>query len=207
MSQIAVSPSFVPAPPGVHLPGAGALSRVIPASFLTEVLAPYRDNAKYLRSAEITHVRGGAAGEAGGLVTGRGRFAIPESCYIDDTGHFNAVEFNICYNQLAYVVFGHCIAGGIMPRLVPGWDQKVKLSYGDYRRHQLPSMLIARLEGRFVKQLKSDDFAGELTVDRITVKGHGCFCFTTIAFSDAEGVKAHGSVVLAFSPAGAGSAA
>jgi hypothetical protein len=87
---------------------------------------------------------------------------------------------------------------------VPTWDDKVNLSYGDYRRHQLPSMLIARLESRFVKQLKSDDFSGELTIDRISASSRGCFCFTTITFSDAEGVKAHGSVVLAFSPTGAG---
>ncbi|NET17718.1 MAG: hypothetical protein F6K08_35290 [Okeania sp. SIO1H6] len=32
-----------------------------------------------------------------------GQFSIGESCYIDDTGHLNAVEFNICYNQLLYV--------------------------------------------------------------------------------------------------------
>jgi hypothetical protein len=25
---------------------------------------------------------------------------IAESCYIDSTGHFNAVEFQICANQL-----------------------------------------------------------------------------------------------------------
>ncbi|MGW6540873.1 FcoT family thioesterase [Streptomyces sp. NPDC055051] len=42
---------------------------------------------------------GGADGRP---LTGSGMFTIPEPCYIDDTGHFNAVEFNICYNQLAY---------------------------------------------------------------------------------------------------------
>jgi hypothetical protein len=229
MSPTSLSSTLVQAPAGVPLtvppPGplkSGAPPRVaaasaatpplvvpaaIPASFVAEMLAPYRQNARYLKAAEITHVRAGAAGEAEGLVTGRGRFAIPQSCYIDDTGHFNAVEFNICYNQLAYVVFGHCIASGIMPRLLPTWDEKVKLSYTDYKRHQLPSMLIARLEARFLQQLRSDDFSGELTVERISAKGRACFCFTTIAFADAEGVKARGSVVLAFSPAGASTAA
>ena len=42
-------------------------------------------------------------GKDAGLISAKGRFSIPDSCYIDDTGHFNAVEFNICFNQLAYV--------------------------------------------------------------------------------------------------------
>ena len=51
------------------------------------------------------------------LITGKGRFSIPESCYIDSTGHFNAVEFNICYNQLAYVLFAGCINAGVMGKV------------------------------------------------------------------------------------------
>src|SRR5882724_11344285 len=76
-------------------------------TLVADILKPYRPHARYLRSAQITHFRDKAAeGIAAnkGLVTAAGRFSIPESCYIDDTGHFNAVEFNICYNQLAYVM-------------------------------------------------------------------------------------------------------
>jgi hypothetical protein len=198
-------PSFQVAPAlETAAPPPLALPQAISAPFMAEILQPYRANAKYLRSAELIYVRSSAADdEAAGLVTGRGRFCIPESCYIDDTGHFNAVEFNICYNQLAYVVFGHCIASGILQRLIPRWEERVQLSYADYKRHQLPSMLIAKIEGRFSKQLKSDDFWGELTVNRISGSHGAYFCFTSIAFSDAQGVKSRGSVVLAFSPDGA----
>jgi hypothetical protein len=186
----------------------------ISSAFIAEILQPYRDNAKYLKAAEITHVRAKSAVEAvasvdetAGLMTGRGHFAIPESCYIDDTGHFNAVEFNICFNQLAYVLFGHCVASGVMPRLIPSWETRVRLSYADYKRHQLPSMLIAKLEGRFSQQLDSRDFFGELTLNRVSAAGRAYFCFTSIAFSDAQGVKSRGSVVLAFSPGDADVAA
>jgi hypothetical protein len=189
-------PASRPAPsptPSIVLP------QEISSAFVAEILQPYRDNAKYLKSAQITHLRDEAVND-GPLVVGQGRFAIPQSCYIDDTGHFNAVEFNICFNQLAYVVFGHCIASGALQRLIPGWDQRVSLSYADYKRHQLPSMLIAKLEGRFSRQLKSDDFTGQLTVNRITGAKGAFFCFTSIAFSDNLGGKSHGAVVLAFSP-------
>jgi hypothetical protein len=51
-----------------------------------------------------------------------------------------------------------------------------------------------------LKQLKSDDFRGELTVNKISSGGGAMFCFSSIAFSDREGVKAQGQVVLAFNP-------
>ena len=113
------------------------------------------------------------------LMTGAGRFAIPESCYIDDTGHFNAVEFNICYNQLAYVMFGKCIELGMLQKLNSSLkklsDESVNglsISMSDYKRHQLPAMLIVSIEGvRFFKELKSGDFRGELSINRVAPVG------------------------------------
>ena len=161
---------------------------------MADTLKPYRSNAKYLKSAQITQVRGSEShAKRVPLLTATGRFSIPESCYIDDTGHFNAVEFNICYNQLAYVMFGKCFDTGIV--------QKLRfLTLGEYRRHQLQSCFMVSLESRFLKQLKSDDFGGELTLNKLSWVGGVLFCFTTIAFSDFEGVKAQGAVVLAFNP-------
>jgi FcoT-like thioesterase domain len=171
-------------------------------TFVAEILRPYRTHAKYLKSAEITQFSEQATQDSTSdetLVTGTGRFSIPESCYIDDTGHFNAVEFNICYNQLAYVVFGKCVEAGLMHRL---WRVNVDIpSFADYKRHQLPAMLIVRVDGvRFFKPMKSDDFRGELSIDRMTLLGQAGFFFTSITFSDCEGVKAKGNVVLAFQP-------
>jgi hypothetical protein len=184
--------------------GAGhALPLAIADAFVAEILKPYRTHARYLKSAEIAHVRdtgacNGAPAEAS-LVTATGRFSIPESCYIDDTGHFNAVEFNICYNQLAYVLFGKCVEAGILQKLVRG---KASIpSFAEFMQHQLPSMLIVRIDGvRFLKQMRSDDFRAELRIDKFTTRGPAWFFFTSITFSDCEGVKAEGSVVLAFSP-------
>jgi hypothetical protein len=175
----------------------------IPDPFLADILKPYRAQARYLKSAEITHFRDQVAPRDGtsaaSLLTGTGRFSIPESCYIDDTGHFNAVEFNICYNQLAYAVFGKSVEAGLLHSLRRG-NASVP-SFAEFKHHQLPSMLIVRIEGvRFFKQMRSDDFRGELNIDKVSSKGPAWFFFTSIAFSDCEGVKAQGSVVLAFSP-------
>lgn len=178
------------------------LPMAISESFAADILRPYRSNAVYLKTAEISHFSDKASIAAGSpdprLVTGRGRFSIPESCYIDDTGHFNAVEFNICYNQLAYVLFAKCIESGLMHRLRTG---KIDvLSLAEFKHHQLPAMVIVSLESRYYKQLNSIDFTGELTINKISPVGSAWFFFTSIAFADHEGIKAKGSVVLAFSP-------
>jgi hypothetical protein len=171
----------------------------IASEFVDDILSPYKPHARYLKSAEIVSFRDKAnetSKEA--LIKAAGRFSIPESCYIDDTGHFNAVEFNICYNQLAYVMFGKAVEAGIMERLR---NEKVDvLSLPEFKRHQFPSMVIVSMESRYFKQLDSRNFRAELTVDKISSVGPAWFFFTTVTFADAEGVKAKGSVVLAYSP-------
>jgi len=157
----------------------------ISKDFIAEILKPYRTHAQYLKSAELTHYRD------------KGRFSIPCSCYIDDTGHFNAVEFNICFNQLAYVLFGKCLEADILKNLRL---EKANVSFGDFKRHQLASMLIVSIESRYYKMLKSDDFTAELTINRISASAGAYFCFTSISFADADGVKAKGTVLLAFAP-------
>jgi hypothetical protein len=174
-------------------------------TFIAAILKPYRVNAQYLKSAQIIHFSDKVATSNAAFVKGTGRFAIPESCYIDDTGHFNAVEFNICYNQLAYVLFGKCIELGVLQKFNKKLGDKtvsgLSMSMTDYKRRQLPSMLIVGIEGvRFFKELKSGDFSGALSINRVAPVGGAYFFFTSIAFADSEGVKAKGSVVLAFVP-------
>ena len=70
----------------------------------------------------------------------------------------------------------------------------------EFKRHQLPAMMIVVLESRYFKPLDSKDFTAELSINKISAVGNAWFFFTTITFSDAEGVKAKGSVTLAFSP-------
>ncbi len=190
---------------GEVLDEAGVIRRLpmtISAGFLADILKPYRAHARYLKSAEITHCNTIAPPDGtkdASLVTGTGRFSIHESCYIDGTGHFNAAEFIICYNQLAYVVGGKCIDANLIH---PFWHEKASIpSIAEYKRDQLPRMMIASVDGvRFFKQMKSDDFRGELNIKKASVMGSTWFLLTSITFSDCEGVKAKGSVMLAFSP-------
>jgi hypothetical protein len=166
----------------------------ISPEFVAETIKPYLPNARYLKSAQITQVRDSDKPAKGlPLVTAAGGFSIPESCYINDTGHFNAVEFNICYNQLAYAMFGKCFETRVVPKLR-------FLTLPQYREHQLQSCFIISLESRYLQQLNSKAFRGELILNKLSWVAGVLFCFTSIAFSDGDGVKAHGQVVLAFNP-------
>jgi hypothetical protein len=95
------------------------------------------------------------------------------------------------------VLFGKCLEADILRNLRL---ERGNVSFADFKRHQLAAMLIVSIESRYYKMLKSDDFTGELTINRISASAGAYFCFTSITFADAEGVKAKGTVLLAFAP-------
>ncbi|MEO8174593.1 MAG: FcoT family thioesterase [Sediminibacterium sp.] len=176
---------------------------IISDAFIAKILTPYKENAKYLKSARIMdYYEPGLIGQSPvdqkAMVTIEGIFSIAESCYIDDTGHFNAVEFNICYNQLAYVLFGKCIQSGIFQKVVPDWEDRVNLTYESFLKYQLSSMFIAKIEGNFLKPLNARNFHATLTIRRIMWTNQTAFVHTQISYSDAKGVKSKGAVLLAF---------
>lgn len=124
-------------------------------ALLTRVLKPYRaKNCEYLKSITVT-----ADGDPddNSTVSAKSEFEIPESCYIDDTGHFNSVEFNICYNQMAYYV----IAKSVKERLMRPFSQ---WSMDDFWHRQLNDILITDFRSAFRTQMRGRLFQGEIDV-------------------------------------------
>jgi hypothetical protein len=116
---------------------------------LARVLRVYRPHCRYLRTAVVTR--------APDLLTVSGDFAIGESCYIDDTGHFNAVEFNICYNQAAYYLIAKAVRDGLHP-VFSGW------TLDDFWRLQLARILITDYRSTFKREMRGRRFSGEASV-------------------------------------------
>lgn len=115
---------------------------------LSRVLAPYeRPKTQYLKSANVE-----VSGDTANAV---GRFAIPFPCYIDDTGHLNSVEVNICFNQLMY----YLIAKVVQEQAVEEFED---WTMEDYWAKQLPDILIARFQSDFKRPIDSADFTGEV---------------------------------------------
>ncbi|MFF3919408.1 FcoT family thioesterase [Streptomyces sp. NPDC001852] len=122
---------------------------------LDEVLTPYLPHCRYLRSASVS------LSPESALPLARCEFTIPESCYIADTGHFNSVEFNICYNQMAYYVLAKTVQG----RLTAPFD---RWDMDDFRQRQLPSILITDFRSRFRRPVNGRRFSGEFSLTGVT---------------------------------------
>ncbi|MEU3410701.1 FcoT family thioesterase [Streptomyces sp. NPDC006658] len=155
---------------------------------LARVLVPYKRHCKYLRSAEVT--------ASAGLTSVRAAFAIAESCYIDDTGHLNSVEVNIAYNQMMY----YLVAKSVKEGLLTGFED---WTLDDFRRHQLPDILIARFASNFRRPVDPRDFTGEMEFRSVTRRAPGgaspfLHAQTVFRYQDAHGGRCDGEATLAF---------
>jgi hypothetical protein len=160
---------------------------VVDTAFITKVLAPYRVNCRYLRSVKIRFDDlDNATWET---MVAIGEFAIDQSCYIDDTGHFNAVEFNICYNQLAYVHLAYCIAHGIMPALAD-------FDADTFASKQLSNFLIANINSSYHAELNPRHFFGEVRVTSARCRSKYAILKTNCMFSDEANGRSDGDVKL-----------
>lgn len=165
--------------------------------FQKEVLKPYRIAATYLLSATVQKTPSwmihpmAKEKHSGSFLSGRGVFSIPDSCYIDSTGHFNAVEFNICFNQLSYVMIAQCLREKLL-------EQLNALDYETFRAKQLSSMFIVKLACQFRRPIDSQRFVGDLSLKRIVTRAHSIFVYTYCSFFDQGSGFADGEVLLVY---------
>lgn len=162
--------------------------REVDGELLASVLAPYKDGCRYLRSAVVEVPREPSPNAPRAVI--RGRLAIPESCYIDDTGHFNSVEFNLCYNQLVYVLMAQVIVDGLLPAFG-------RWTLPEYLERQLPDVLIHDFSSKFHRPMRVDDFEGTVSITDATPRGRFTLVHTTCEFRDDAGGHSHGGVTLA----------
>ena len=162
-------------------------------SLLASVLRPYKRHCHYLKYASM-RLEPDPSGYQ--RATCRGEFEIPESCYIDSTGHFNSVEFNICFNQMIYYALAWLVADGSVYAF-RDWTMD------DYWRRQLPSVLIVDFHSTFRRAIRSGHFTGELEIADIRERTGGeggqplIFVETLCRYWDDNGGYCHGEVRLA----------
>lgn len=167
------------APPGRQFP--------CDSELLAEVLRVYKPECRYLKSATVT--------EQGDLASGQCELSIPAPFYIDDTGHFNAVEFNICYNQMVYCVVAKCVSEGLMGPF-SHWTPE------EFRVRQLPNFLIVDFQSNFVRPVNSHKFYGEIVFAGLRVSSSPLtrqamyILETTCRFWDDTGGRCKGAVRL-----------
>jgi hypothetical protein len=153
-----------------------------------QVLRPYHEHCKYLTAADVY--------ATGDTATVRASFTIGESCYITSTGHFNAVEFNICFNQAMYYLLAKSIQDQLLS-VFTGW------TLDDYWVRQLSDFFIIDLHSRFRRPITGDHFSGEVTISgsRLRPGKNGkqslVILPTTVRFWDETGGLCEGEVASA----------
>jgi hypothetical protein len=158
----------------------------IDEDLLVRVLEPYAyKGCRYLLDAQYK-----ATADS---VLAYGNFRIDESAYIRSTGHFNAAELILCFNQLAYSAFAPAILNEEIP-VLRGW------SIADYFDYQLPSMLIKNTSTRFRRPIHAQKFSARLLCKNFRVVERTLRYLSVpcaIEFWDEYGGAASGEVELA----------
>ncbi|QDU65452.1 FcoT family thioesterase [Engelhardtia mirabilis] len=176
---------------------AGPRSIGVTDELLARVLTPYRDNCRYLKSAVVELPGHARAGDPQAVIYGR--LAIGESCYIQDTGHFNSVEFNLCYNQLVYALMAQVVVGGLLPAF-ESW------TLDEYLARQLPDVLIHDFSSKFHRPMATGDFEGTVEIVDAVQRSRFLLVHTRCSFRDDAGGHSHGDVSLAIVDRAAGTA-
>jgi hypothetical protein len=155
------------------------------------VLACYKPHCRYLRSA--------TSAVADGRIRLTAAFEIPMSCYIDDTGHLNTVEVNICYNQMLYLAIATSVQKSISP-VFDTWSMQ------DFWRRQLPAIMIVRFQSTSTRPLNARHFSGEFQVDHVAARrlrpdaGPLVSLGTSFRYWNDGGVGCQGTVSVAIVP-------
>lgn len=155
-----------------------------------DILRVYKPHCRYLREGAV---------EAGPIddpfpVLLRGEFGIDESCYINDTGHLNAVEVNIAFNQAYYVLTAQACADGLVPQL-EAWD------LARFKRRYLEGSLIHDMRSRFRRVIDPRAFQGEIAIADAFKTNNFVVLKLTHRFWDEAGGLAHGTVTMALGDA------
>ncbi len=156
------------------------------------VLKPYHDNCRYLKQAFYDdNTKNLAPDQAPEL---HARFAIDNSCYIDSTGHFNAVESNICANQIGYLAIAWFLKQKFQH---PYWDAMGDFDLSQFRRKQLPNILILNINTSFRRAIDPSEYYGRLKWYRTRQKKSLSLLNMAFSFFDRFDGRAEGEMLVA----------
>lgn len=154
------------------------------------ILSCYRSHCQYVKKA-------GVYGEENGpldphreaLLSLKAELSVPISCYIDDTGHFNAVEFNICYNQMMYLLMAHGVDQGLLDIGIGDLEE--------FKQRMLSDILILELNNKFRQALCSEKLYGTVSIHKCVLKRNLYIIKTSCQFFDEKGGEQYGDVTAA----------
>ncbi len=155
---------------------------------LERVLSPYYSNCHYLRTANVYVGEDNKQGCT--PLMAKGEFSIIRSCYIQDTGHFNAVEFNLCYNQLAYYLLAMSVKHHLLD-IFTDWNM------AQFLQQQLTHFYIVKFNSRYYKPIHPKEFFGVIEIEKVSTKNKkSTFLYTKCSFFDNQNGQSEGQVLI-----------
>lgn len=137
-------------------------------SLRQRVLAPYAPNARYVHRAALTQADDGSPPRPdvpASWLRLDGDCGFDAPCYIAATGHFNAVECNITYNQMLYLGLAEVVRRGLLAEL-RHW------TLDEFFRRQLPDVLIADYRVHFRRPIHSAAYRAWFVITGVLPKPH-----------------------------------
>ena len=149
----------------------------VPQEKLEKILALYKPECRYLKSAEL------------GSLKAEGMFEIGGTYYTNNcsVSHLTSVEMNLCLNQLAYVAFAEWIDHGEF--------ENINLEIEEYLLLMKDNMYIFECSVKFKDPIDtSKPFKAEMQFRQQKQKDNIHFVFLDYSFADG---KAKGKIGLA----------
>ena len=144
------------------------------SSQIQRILSNYR--TVFVKESFISHSK------QNGGITLWSKLGIDNPWYCNDTGHMNAVELNLAFNQMVYVSIYYGISYSLIPQL-----NKFPVALENYMDKAWPDFLITKIESQFVKPIHVSDFSGALRIKNITQSSSDRHLFFDIDLTAAPG--------------------
>lgn len=162
--------------------GRASFGEPIRKEVIDAMLAPYYPQCRYLKKAELDFPRM------------RSQFSINETIYAPhDTGHFNAIEALMCYNQMSFVFFASALEKGLI-------ETARAVSLEKFTEYQVKSCLLAKIGNiKFRSFINAEEFTGEIELRKIPKRKNNHFATTDFRFYDKDGGRAEGDAMLVLS--------
>ena len=105
-------------------------------------------------------------------------FSIKESCYLSPgSGHFNAVEALMCFNQMIYVA----LLGGIDKKMFSFYNH---ITPDDFNNHRRKVYILEFEKLKFKKQIDNTSFHGKLEIKPIHKVGDKIYVDCCLGFGN-----------------------
>lgn len=157
-------------------------------NYISMVSSPYFENCRYIKSADMFYEKSISTNMGPKMVRLDCEFSIQESCYIQSTGHFNAVEFIMCANQIGYIIIAKIIELGLIKHLT-------KNDNGFFLKKQLPDILILKVSSSFRSEINPKRFNGTGIAKNFRKKGNHLIFSGDLTFKDNNGGTSTGDVL------------